>query len=113
MRKQMIENAAYEVATQVRTVEDTIDSALVEVAELQARIMRANSIARAGVAAVHPSLEKLAAAVSGLVETRGAIVECHKALADATGQVPGLRTTGWGDGQECPEIATASLRIVA
>ena len=39
MRKQMIQNAAYEVATQVRAVEDTIDSALNEIAELQARIM--------------------------------------------------------------------------
>ena len=37
MRKQMIENAAYEVATQVRAVEDSIDAALAELAELQAR----------------------------------------------------------------------------
>ena len=36
MRKQMIENAAYEVATQVRAVEDSIDAALGEIAELQA-----------------------------------------------------------------------------
>ena len=37
MRKQMIENAAYEVATQVRAVEDAIDAALAEIAELQSR----------------------------------------------------------------------------
>ena len=30
MRKQMIENAAYEVATQVRAVEETVDAALAE-----------------------------------------------------------------------------------
>ena len=35
MRKQMIENAAYEVATQVRAVEDSIEAALAEIAELQ------------------------------------------------------------------------------
>ena len=40
MRKQQIENAAYNVATQVRTVEDTIDAALAEIAELQARHAR-------------------------------------------------------------------------
>ena len=39
MRKQMIENAAYEVATQVRAVEDSIDAALTEIAELQSRVM--------------------------------------------------------------------------
>lgn len=35
MRKQIVESAAYEVATQVRAVEDIIESALGEIAELQ------------------------------------------------------------------------------
>ncbi len=114
MRKQMIHDAAYEVATQVRAVEDTIDSALAEIAELQARIMRANSLAKVGFAAVHPTLEQLATAVSGLVATRGAIVGCHAALADAKGHVPGLRTVALGDEGECPPAsARADLRIVA
>jgi hypothetical protein len=114
MRKQMIQDAAYEVATQVRAVEDTIDSALAEIAELQARIMRANSIARVGFAAVHPTLEQLATAVSGLVATRAAVVGCHAALADARGKVPGLRTVGLGDEGECPpKTAQADLRVVA
>ena len=113
MRKQMIENAAFEVATQIRTVEDGIDSLLAEAAELQARIMRANSVAHAGVGAVNPPLEQLAAAISGLVQTRGAIVACHSALVDAKGKVPGLRETSWGNGDDCPEFAKADLRIVA
>ena len=46
MRKHLVQNAAYEVATQVRAVEDSIDAALAEIAELQARVMRANSVAR-------------------------------------------------------------------
>lgn len=114
MRKQIIENAAYEVATQVRAVEDTIDSALAEIAELQARIMRVNSVAKAGFGAVHPPLERLASALSGLVETRGAILECHKSLVEATGKVPGLRTVATGD-TECPDggIAGTGLRVVA
>ena len=114
MRKQIIQDAAYEVATQVRAVEETIDSALNEVAELQARIMHANSVAGVGYGVIHPTLQKLASAVSGLVETRGAIVACHEALADAKGKVPGLRTVSWGDGEECPpNTARADLRIVA
>lgn len=114
MRKQMIQNAAYEVATQVRAVEETIDSALNEIAELQARIMNVNSLAGVGYGVIHPTLQRLASAVTGLVETRGAIVACHEALADAKGKVPGLRTVCWGDGEDCPpNTARADLRIVA
>jgi hypothetical protein len=77
-------------------------------------MMRANAVATAGYATIHPALQQLASAVSGLVETRGAIVACHAALADAKGKVPGLRTVSWGDGQDCPPAtARADLRIVA
>ena len=113
MRKQMIENAAFEVATQVRTVEDAIDNALAEVAELQARIMKANSLARVGFGAAHPTLEQLASTLNGLVATRGAMVGCHAALADAKTKVPGLRTVAIGDDDCPPKTAQADLRIVA
>jgi hypothetical protein len=114
MRKQIIENAAIEVAAQVRVVEDTIDSALSEIAELQARILRANNVAGVGFAAVHPTLEQLASALNGLVTTRGAIVGCHAALAEAKGKVPGLRTVAIGDGDDCPPVkCLADLRVVA
>jgi hypothetical protein len=113
MRKQIIETAAFEVATQVRAVEDCIDSALSEIAELQARIMHANSVAGVGYGAVHPTLEALATAVNGLVGTRGAIVACHAALADARSKVPGLRTVGIGDLECPPSTARADLRVVA
>lgn len=114
MRKQMIENAAYEVATQVRAVEDTIDTALVEIAELQARMMRVSAVAAAGYGTIHPALQQLAAAVTGLIDTRGAIVQCHTALAEAKQKVPGLRTVSWGDGDDCPPAsARTDLRIVA
>jgi hypothetical protein len=115
MRKHQIENAAYEVATQVRTVEETIDLALSEIAELQARVLRANTVARVGFGTVHPVLEELAAAMKGLVDARGSVVGCHSALAEAKGKVPGLRTVSFGDGEECPDQKTgiADLRIVA
>jgi len=114
MRKQAVQDAAYDVATQVRVVEDTIDSALSEIAELQTRIINANSVAHVSYGVIHPSLQQLASAVNRLVETRGAIVACHEALAEARGKVPGLRTVMWGDGEPCPPAsATADLRIVA
>lgn len=114
MRKKMIEDAAFEVATQVRTVEETIDAALAEIAELQARIMRANAVAGTSYGVVHGALAELATANSALVETRASIVACHSALADAKGKVPGLRTVAWGDGQECPPPSGfGDLRVVA
>lgn len=114
MRKHQIENAAYEVATQVRAVEDSIDGALAEIAELQARMMRANAVSAAGYGTIHPALRQLATAVTRLVDTRGAIVECHAALATAKQKVPGLRTVAIGDGGDCPPAsARADLRVVA
>ena len=115
MRKQQIENAAYEVAIQVRAVEDMIDSALAEVAELQTRIMRANAVARVGFATAHPVLEELADAMKGLVGARGSVMGCHSALAQAKTMIPGLRTVSFGEGEECPDQKTgfADLRVVA
>ena len=112
MRKQQIENAAFEVATQIRAVEDSIDATLSEIAELQSRMMRANAIAHVGAAPIHSALEQLSAAFGSLVAARGSIVGCHSQLVEAKGKVPGLRTVSWGDGQECPPAA-AALRIVA
>jgi len=115
MRRQDIKDAAYDVATQVRAVEDTIDSALSELAELQARIMRANSVARVGFAMAHPVLEELADAVKGLVLARGSVMGCHSALAEAKTLVPGLRTVSFGEGEKCPDQKTGfgDLRVVA
>jgi hypothetical protein len=117
MRKHMIENAAFEVATQVRTVEDAIDTTLVEVAELQSRVMHVNSVAGVGPAPIHSALQDLSAALRSLVEARGSIVNCHSELVVAKSKVPGLRTVAFGDEGPCPEtppkIAHADLRVVA
>ena len=113
MRKHQIESAAFEVATQVRAVEDSIDQALAEIAELQGRMIHARSVAGVGVMTGHESLEHLAAALNGLVSARGGMGNCHRALLEATQRVPGLRTVGFGDTDECPKTATANLRVVA
>ena len=113
MRKQMIENAAFEVATQVRSVEDSIDSALAEIAELQGRMMRARSLATVSVATGQEALQQLAVATQSLVGARGSMVGCHAALVTAKGEVPGLRTVAFGDVDECPKTGAANLRVVA
>ena len=113
MRKQLIENAAYEVATQVRAVEESIESALAELAELQSRMVRARTVTGVAFVASHAAFEGLAETTSKLVAARGGIVTCHVALAETKQQVPGLRTVAFGDGYECPPKPTGELRIVA
>jgi hypothetical protein len=114
MRKQQIENAAFEVATQIRAVEDSIDATLCEIAELQSRMMRVNAVAHVGPAPIHNALEELSAALGSLISARGSIVGCHTQLVEAKAKVPGLRTTSWGDNEECPDkTGLADLRIVA
>src|SRR5215216_4139946 len=97
MRKQMIENAAFDVATQVRAVEESIESALIELAELQSRMVRARSTMNAGFANSHAAFEHLVETTSGLVSARGGIAHCHVALVETRKTIPGLRTVGWGD----------------
>jgi len=115
MRKQMIENAAFEVATQVRSVEDSIDAALTEIAELQGRMMRARSLATVSVATGQEALQQLVVATQALVGARGSMAGCHAALIAAKDEVPGLRTVAFGEPDECPEPKGLNnhLRVVA
>ena len=114
MRKQMIEDAAYEVATQVRAVEDSIEAALAEIAELQSRVVRARPVTRVPFTALDPVFEQINVATSGLVAARAGIGSCHVALAEAKQLIPGLRTVAWGDGDECPPPSgQVDLRVVA
>jgi len=114
MRKQIIESAAYEVATQVRAVEDAIEDALAEIAELQGRMIRARSTFGIATATGHAAFEQLAETTMSLVHARGEMANCHISLKETTQHVPGLRTVGFGDMQECPpQHGRADLRVVA
>lgn len=114
MRKQMIENAAFEVAAQVRAVEESIETALVELAQLQSKMVYARGVTNAGFVASHAAFEQLAATTTGLVSARGGIAHCHAALVEARKDIPGLRTVGFGDMGDCPKAQTAAdLRIVS
>ena len=114
MRKQQIENAAFEVATQVRAVEDAIETALAEIADLQGRMVRARATMGVSTATGHEAFEQLAVALQSLVTARGGMANCHMTLKETTQLVPGLRTVGFGDMQECPpQAAHTGLRAVA
>lgn len=115
MRKQMIENAAFDVATQVRAVEDAIESALAELAELQGRMVRARATMGIATATGHAAFEQLSTTMQGLIAARGGMVHCHGALKQSTQLVPGLRTVSFGEGNECPPAAATvtPLRVVA
>ena len=113
MRKQLMENAAFEVAAQVRTVEDSIEGALAELAELQSKMVHARSVTGVAFITSHAAFEQLAAATNGLIAARGGIAHCHAALVETKLQIPGLRTVGFGDFGECPDVARTDLRVVA
>ena len=114
MRKQMIESTAFEVATQVRAVEDAIEAALEEIAELQGRMIRARAAAGIATATGHEAFEHLAQAVQALVSARGGMAHCHGTLKETKQFIPGLRTVGFGDADECPpQKAHVDLRVVS
>lgn len=115
MRKHIVESAAYEVATQVRAVEEIIENALGEIAELQGRMIRARAAAGIATATGHSAFKHLADAVHALVSARGGMADCHGALVEARQLVPGLRTVSFGDASECPPLpkGIADLRVVA
>lgn len=114
MRRQILEQTALDVAHQVRTVEDSIEAALMELAELQNRMLRARSVAGVGISTGHHALEQVVVSLQALVAARGGMANCHAALVEAKQHVPGLRTVGFGDAQECPPPgALHPLRVVA
>jgi hypothetical protein len=110
----MIEDAVYDVATQVRSVEDCIDAALAEIAELQGKMLHVASIAGMGIGQSHEPFEKLAGANLALVGARGSMASCHAALVEAQKFVPGRRAVAFGDVVPCPpKTGSADLRVVA
>ena len=114
MRKQLIETAAFDVAHQVRAVEDAIEEALAEIAELQGRMIRARATFGIATATGHEAFEQLAETTQSLVKARGGMAHCHLSLKETTQHVPGLRTVGFGDGTDCPPPGGyGDLRIVA
>ena len=77
-------------------------------------MVRARATFGIATATGHEAFEQLAIAMQSLVKARGGMANCHMSMKETTQFVPGLRTVGFGDMQECPpQQARADLRIVA
>jgi hypothetical protein len=114
MRKQEVWDAAHEVAIHTRAVEGLIESALIELAELQSKLVRVSDVAGVSYATLQQSFEGIAATTNELVKVRGSMAQCHQAFVDAKEKIPGIRTTSWGDGTPCNcKTAQTDLRVVA
>lgn len=116
MRKKNIQNAAFEVATQVRAVEDSLDATLADLALLQGNMVRMRSAAGVSVAVGQTAFEEIGKTLQALLSARSTIGRCHAELVEAKQSIPGLREMGMGDGTDCPPASAAmtpDLRIVA
>ncbi|WP_343343843.1 hypothetical protein WJT74_08870 [Sphingomicrobium sp. XHP0239] len=114
MRKQAIQSAARDVAAQLRTLEESIDATLEELALLQSTMLQARSTARVGPHIGQQALAEVAGALSNIVAGRGQIAEAHAYLKGASQMVPGARELGYGDVAETPDPkGMDTLRIVA
>ena len=74
----------------------------------------ARAVAGISTSTGHEAMEKLASATMALVTARGGMASCHGILKETTQHIPGLRTTGFGEPEECPPPkGQVDLRIVA
>ena len=112
MRKQLIESTAYEVADQLRAVEEAIEATLAEMAELQGRMVRARTTVNAATSLGHEAFEQLAMATMSMVQARGGIMNCHTVLKETAQYIPGLRTLSFKEGHNCLSDKQPTLHIV-
>jgi len=114
MRRQAIWNAVHEVRIHTRAVEGLIESALVELSELQSKLVQVNNVAGVPYATLQESFEGVSATIAELVKVRGTMADCHNVFVETKEKIPGVRTTSWGDGDPCcGSIAKTDLRVVA
>jgi hypothetical protein len=114
MRKQAIWNAVHEVGIHTRAVEGLIESALVELAQLQSKLVEVSNVAGVSYSTLQESFEGVSETIGDLVKARSTMAHCHEVFVETKEKIPGVRTTSWGDGDPCcPKIAHTDLRVVA
>jgi chromosome segregation ATPase len=114
MRKQEIWNAVHEVGTHTRAVESLIESALVELAGLQSKLVQVSNVAGVSYSTLQESFEGVSATINELVKVRSTLAQCHEVFVETKAKIPGVRPGKWGDGDPCcPEIGLTDLRVVA
>jgi hypothetical protein len=114
MRKQAIWDAVHEVGIHTRSVEGLIESALVELGELQSKLVQVSNVAGVSYSTLQESFEGLSATINDLVKVRGTMAQCHNVFVETKDKIPGIRTTSWGNGDPCcASFAHTDLRVVA
>ena len=114
MRKQAVWNAVHEVGIHTRAVEDLIESALIELSQLQSKLVQVNSVAGVSYATLQESFEGVSATINELVKVRRTMAQCHQVFVETKEKIPGVRTTSWGDANPCCGTSSqADLRVVA
>jgi hypothetical protein len=114
MRKQAIWNAVHEVGIHTRAVEGLIESALVELSQLQSKLVEVSNVAGVPYSTLQESFEGVSATINDLVKVRSTMGHCHEVFVETKELIPGVRTTSWGDGDPCcPKIAHVDLQAVA
>lgn len=113
MRRDAIWNAVHEVGIHTRAVEDLIESALVELAELQSKLVQVSNVAGVKYETLQQSFEGVSTTINDLVKVRGSMAQCHQVFVETKEKIPGVRTTSWGNGNVCCGSAQTDLRIVA
>jgi hypothetical protein len=106
---------AQQVADRLFALENSIDAALAQAAELTAALPKARSEARLSAMVGQAALDRTAASLAALVEARRCIVDAHAQLDAVRGEI-GLREVNVGDAGPKPSILTGDasrLRSVA
>jgi hypothetical protein len=114
MRKQAIWDAVHEVGIHTREVEALIESALIELSELQSKLVQVSNVAGVSYSTLQQSFEGVSATMNDLVRVRGTMAQCHEVFVETKEKIPGVRTTSWGNTDPCcGSSAHSDLRIVA
>ncbi len=114
MRRQAIWNTVHEVGIHTRAAEGLIESALVELAELQSKLVQVSNVAGVSYSTLQGSFEGISATINDLVKVRSTMARCHETFVETKEKIPGVRATSWGDGDPCcGKVAHTDLRIVA
>jgi hypothetical protein len=100
---------AQQVADRLFAVENAIDTALAQAAELTAALPKARADARLSAIVGQAALDRTAASLAALVEARRCIVDAHEQLDIVRDQV-GLREVNIGDVGPKPTGATGDAR---
>jgi hypothetical protein len=115
MRKKAIWDAVHEVGIHTREVESLIESALVELSQLQSKLVQVSNVAGVSYSTLQQSFEGVSATINDLVKVRSTMGQCHEVFLETKEKIPGVRTTSWGDGDPCcgSLSPTTALRAVA